>query len=72
MDIRLIWERLYWALVKRFLKKKQKTYGDWKAKGYINDPTVSFIIQLYDLYSDKDVELHRIINTSNNNLGCHG
>lgn len=47
MDIRLIWERLYWALVKRFLK-------------------------LYDLYSDKDVELHRIINTSNNNLGCHG
>lgn len=45
MDIRLIWERLYWALVKRFLKKKQKTYGDWKAKGYINDPTVSFIIQ---------------------------
>ena len=21
MDIRLIWERLYWALVKRFLKK---------------------------------------------------
>lgn len=48
MDIRLIWERLYWALVKRFLKKKQKTYGDWKAKGYINDPTVSFIIQSHN------------------------
>ena len=30
------------------------------------------ICKLYDLYSDKDVELHRIINTSNNNLGCHG
>lgn len=22
MDIRLIWERLYWALVKRFFEKK--------------------------------------------------
>lgn len=30
MDIRLIWERLYWALVKRFLKKS----GIQLAAGY--------------------------------------
>lgn len=62
MDIRLIWERLYWALVKRFLKKKQKTYGDWKAKGYINDPTVSFIIQSHN----KSVQVKHVVNKLRN------
>lgn len=26
MDIRLYWEKVYWALAKRVFKRKQKTY----------------------------------------------
>ena len=44
MDIRLYWEKVYWALAKRVFKRKQKTYEDWLAKGYTNQPLVSFII----------------------------
>lgn len=62
MDIRLIWERLYWALVKRFFKKKQKTYEDWKAKGYINDPKVSFIIQSHN----KSVQVKHVVDKLRN------
>lgn len=57
MDIRLYWEKLYWALVKRYFKKKQKTYEDWLAKGYTNEPIVSFIIESHN----KSVGVKRIV-----------
>lgn len=48
MNIRLFIDRLYWAFFKRIVKKKQKSYEDWVAKGYINNPEVSFIIQSHN------------------------
>lgn len=48
MDIRLYWEKVYWALAKRAFKRKQKTYEDWLAKGYTNQPLVSFIIESHN------------------------
>lgn len=48
MDIRLYWEKVYWALAKRVFKRKQKTYEDWLAKGYTNQPLVSFIIESHN------------------------
>lgn len=47
---------------KAFFEKKQKTYGDWKAKGYINDPTVSFIIQSHN----KSVQVKHVVNKLRN------
>ena len=45
MDILMSIEKVRCALAKRFLKKKQKTYEDWLAKGYRNLPKVSFLSQ---------------------------
>ena len=57
MDIRLYWEKVYWALAKRAFKRKQKTYEDWLAKGYTNQPLVSFIIESHN----KSVGVKRIV-----------
>ncbi len=57
MDIRLYWEKVYWALAKRVFKRKQKTYEDWLAKGYTNQPLVSFIIESHN----KSVGVKRIV-----------
>lgn len=48
MNIRLLFDRAYWAFFKRTRKKKQKSYEDWAAKGYNNSPKVSFIIQSHN------------------------
>jgi glycosyltransferase involved in cell wall biosynthesis len=48
INIRLFLGKLYWALRKRAPVKKQKTYEDWQAKGYLCTPKVSFIIQSYN------------------------
>ena len=48
MDILMSIEKVRCALAKRFLKKKQKTYEDWLAKGYRNHPKVSFIIESHN------------------------
>ncbi len=48
MNIRLFFDRIYWAFFKRKAKKKQKSYEDWAAKGYNNSPEVSFIIQSHN------------------------
>lgn len=48
MNIRLLFEKCYWALLKRIHIEKQKTYEDWLAKGYLNTPEVSFIIQSHN------------------------
>jgi glycosyltransferase involved in cell wall biosynthesis len=48
MHIRLFFERIYCALLKRGHIKKQKTYEEWAAKGYLSTPEVSFIIQSHN------------------------
>mgnify|MGYP000370429289 CR=1 FL=1 len=48
---------VYWALAKRAFKRKQKTYEDWLAKGYTNQPLVSFIIESHN----KSVGVKRIV-----------
>ena len=48
MDIRLYIDKIRLAVVKRFVKKKQKCYADWAAKGYVNEPLVTFIIQSHN------------------------
>jgi glycosyltransferase involved in cell wall biosynthesis len=48
MSIYLFLAKLYWALCKRLPIKKQKTYEDWLAKGYLSKPEVSFIIQSHN------------------------
>ncbi|MDR2969760.1 MAG: glycosyltransferase [Tannerellaceae bacterium] len=48
MNIKLFFERLYWAFFKRTGQKKQKSYEDWAAKGYKNTPEVSFIVQSHN------------------------
>ena len=50
-------EKVRCALAKRFLKKKQKTYEDWLAKGYRNHPKVSFIIESHN----KSLGVRRIV-----------
>ena len=50
-------EKVRCALAKRFLKKKQKTYEDWLAKGYRNLPKVSFIIESHN----KSLGVRRIV-----------
>lgn len=50
-------EKIRCALAKRFLKKKQKTYEDWLAKGYLNLPKVSFIIESHN----KSLGVRRIV-----------
>ena len=50
-------EKVRCALAKRFLKKKQKTYEDWLAKGYLNLPKVSFIIESHN----KSLGVRRIV-----------
>lgn len=48
MKVKLFIEKIYWALAKRTKVKKQKTYEDWLAKGYIHTPEISFIIQSHN------------------------
>lgn len=57
MGLQLLYEKIRWALVKRFFKKKPKTYDDWLAKKYINEPEVSFIIQSHN----KSIGVKRVI-----------
>ena len=57
MDILMSIEKIRCALAKRFLKKKQKTYEDWLAKGYLNLPKVSFIIESHN----KSLGVRRIV-----------
>ena len=57
MDILMSIEKVRCALAKRFLKKKQKTYEDWLAKGYRNHPKVSFIIESHN----KSLGVRRIV-----------
>lgn len=57
MDILMSIEKVRCALAKRFLKKKQKTYEDWLAKGYRNLPKVSFIIESHN----KSLGVRRIV-----------
>ena len=57
MDILMSIEKVHCALAKRFLKKKQKTYEDWLAKGYRNHPKVSFIIESHN----KSLGVRRIV-----------
>lgn len=57
MDILMSIEKVRCALAKRFLKKKQKTYEDWLAKGYLNLPKVSFIIESHN----KSLGVRRIV-----------
>lgn len=49
MDIRMTWERLYWALVKKTkAQNNKKSYEYWLSKGYLNTPRISFIIQSHN------------------------
>ena len=48
MELRLFIDKVKLALTKRFVKKKQKCYADWAAKGYVNEPLVTFIIQSHN------------------------
>lgn len=49
MSLLLFIDKVYLALTKRFFaKKKQKCYADWAAKGYVNEPLVTFIIQSHN------------------------
>ena len=48
MEIRLLIDKIKLALTKRVVKPKQKCYADWAAKGYVNDPIVTFIIQSHN------------------------
>lgn len=57
MNIRLFFEKVYWAVVKRTAGKKQKTYDDWAAKGYSDKPLVSFIVQSHN----KSYSVKRIV-----------
>lgn len=57
MDVLMSIEKVRCALAKRFLKKKQKTYEDWLAKGYRNLPKVSFIIESHN----KSLGVRRIV-----------
>ena len=50
--------RVRLALVKRFFKKKQKCYVDWAAKGYVNEPLVTFIIQSHN----KSLQVMHVVN----------
>ena len=63
MDIRLYWEKVYWALAKRAFKRKQKTYEDWLAKGYTNQPLVSFIIESHNKAWESNVLLVNYVST---------
>ena len=48
MELRLFLDKVKLALTKRVVKKKQKCYADWAAKGYVNEPLVTFIIQSHN------------------------
>ncbi|MCF2604626.1 glycosyltransferase [Parabacteroides distasonis] len=48
MEFRLFLDKVKLALTKRVVKKKQKCYADWAAKGYVNEPLVTFIIQSHN------------------------
>jgi len=48
MKVKLLLDKIYWALVKRTKVKKQKNYEGWLAKGYNNTPDISFIIQSHN------------------------
>lgn len=49
MDIRMTWERFYWALVKKTkVQNNKKSYEYWRSKGYLNTPRISFIIQSHN------------------------
>ncbi|MDF9830954.1 glycosyltransferase [Parabacteroides sp. PF5-6] len=48
MKVKLLLEKVYWALAKRTRVKKQKSYEGWLAKGYNNTPDISFIIQSHN------------------------
>ena len=48
MSLGLYIDKIRLAIVKRFFKKKQKCYADWAAKGYVNEPLVTFIIQSHN------------------------
>lgn len=49
MSLLLFIDKVHLALTKRFFaKKKQKCYADWAAKGYVNEPFVTFIIQSHN------------------------
>jgi hypothetical protein len=45
---RLLLFKLYSALLKRSPIKKGKSYGDWAAKGFLDFPDVSFIVQSHN------------------------
>ncbi|MDH6534236.1 glycosyltransferase [Parabacteroides sp. 52] len=66
MNLRLFFEKVYWMLAKRVLKKKQKTFADWAAKGYNNTPEVSFIIQSHN----KSYSVMRIVSQLRNYAGA--
>lgn len=42
MSLLLFIDKIKLALTKRVVKKKQKCYADWAAKGYVNEPLVTF------------------------------
>ena len=48
MEFRLFLDKVKLALTKRVVKKKEKCYADWAAKGYVNEPLVTFIIQSHN------------------------
>ena len=56
--LELFIDRVRLALVKRFFKKKQKCYVDWAAKGYVNEPLVTFIIQSHN----KSLQVMHVVN----------
>lgn len=63
MNIKLLFHKIYLALVKRSKSVgAKKTYATWKAKGYNNTPEVSFIIQSHN----KSLEVKHIVSKLRN------
>lgn len=58
MNIRLLFNTLYWSLVKKSgVQKNKKSYEYWLSKGYCNMPQVSFIIQSHN----KSIQVKHIV-----------